>query len=331
MHRFVPKIITILLVGMSIDGLTEAFAQQSRPNSEYATRKAKQLAEESVFMRDLRTAPPSMVHYRDSLITVFTPNSVQAPVHLLAIPNKHIPTLNDMSKEESAVIGHCIWALKQEAAKKGIAETGYRIVINTNENAGQSVFHVHVHLLGGIRTGPMMEQTWRMMERVKLGKDSLVRTSAMRDSLLFKLMGTWHGKGTSFGLPTNIWMHWEPEMQYQYMKLSYRLEMRPTDSITTTFDGEAVYRPLPQSAQNRASQYSQYQGSWHDSGGEQHSITATAHGNSLVAVWGVPSGKMGKTTYTLLDPKRVEIVDYIYKPDGSWKEFNRNTVERVVP
>lgn len=308
------------------------FAQSAQPRTSseaYQKRKAKQIAGESPFQREIDGKDRSRILYQDSLVTVLDglPSAMQAPIHLLAVPNKRIPTLNELKPEESSLIGHLIWALKNEARKKGIAETGYRIAINTNEDAGQSAFHIHAHLLGGIRIGPMVEQTWRMIQRVKAGKDSTVRTPAMRDTLLAKLMGTWHGKGVSFGLPTDIWMHWEPEMQYQYMKLSYRLEMHPTDSTNTNFDGEAVYRPLPQAAQNRTSQY---QASWHDSGGEQHPITATAHGNSLVAIWGSPHAKMGKTTYTLLDANHVEIVDYIYKTDGSWKEFNRNTVERIV-
>lgn len=312
--------------------ISEFFATQGsaqdRPSPEYQRRKAKQLAGESPFQREIDGKERSRILYQDSLVTVLDglPSAMQAPIHLLAVPNRRIPTLNELKQEESALIGHLIWALKNEARKKGIAETGYRIAINTNEDAGQSAFHIHAHLLGGVRTGPMVDQGWRMIQRAKRGTDSLTHTPAMQDTLLTKLMGTWTGKGVSFGFPAKISMTWQPEMQFQYMKLIYRLEMRPTDSTTKTFDGEAIYKPLQQASKN---QEKTYQGSWHDSQGEQYNITATAHGNSLESIWGDTSDKMVKTTYTLLDANHVEIADFIRKADGTWKELSRNTVQRV--
>jgi len=73
----------------------------------------------------------------------------QAPVHILIIPKKHIPTLNDLKSADSDIIGEAHLLAKDIAKKEGISEDGYRIVINTNEGAGQSVFHIHWHILGG--------------------------------------------------------------------------------------------------------------------------------------------------------------------------------------
>ena len=69
--------------------------------------------------------------------------------------------MNDLSPEDSAIVARMCWVAKQLAKDKGIAETGYRLAINTNEDAGQSAFHIHLHLLGGFKTGPMVDQRWR--------------------------------------------------------------------------------------------------------------------------------------------------------------------------
>lgn len=73
----------------------------------------------------------------------------QAPTHILIVPRKHIPTLNDLAPEDAELAGRLWLAAKALAEKEGIAESGYRAVVNTNAGAGQSVFHLHLHLLGG--------------------------------------------------------------------------------------------------------------------------------------------------------------------------------------
>jgi histidine triad (HIT) family protein len=75
--------------------------------------------------------------------------SPQAPTHILIIPREHIPTLNDAGPDKAALLGRLLLAAKEIAADEGIAEDGYRTVANCNAGAGQSVFHIHVHLLGG--------------------------------------------------------------------------------------------------------------------------------------------------------------------------------------
>lgn len=73
----------------------------------------------------------------------------QAPTHVLIIPQQHIATVNDVGSEEAELLGRLFLAAKEIAADEGIAESGYRTVLNCNAGAGQSVFHIHVHLLGG--------------------------------------------------------------------------------------------------------------------------------------------------------------------------------------
>ncbi len=82
-------------------------------------------------------------------------------MHILIIPKRRIPTFNDVGDTDGVVLGKMMLAAKRIAAQVGIAESGYRLVLNTNEHAGQSVFHIHLHLLGGMPLGPMVDQHWR--------------------------------------------------------------------------------------------------------------------------------------------------------------------------
>lgn len=87
--------------------------------------------------------------YEDEKVVAFEDINPKAPVHLLIVPKKHIPTLNNLEMKDKDLIGHIYQVASALAEKKGIAQDGYRIVSNCNENGGQTVFHVHFHLLGG--------------------------------------------------------------------------------------------------------------------------------------------------------------------------------------
>ncbi|MBK1719804.1 histidine triad nucleotide-binding protein [Thiocystis violacea] len=89
-----------------------------------------------------------IVHEDEDLV-VFRDLSPQAPTHLLVIPRKPIPTLDDAGPEDAELLGKLLLAAARVAAQEGIAETGYRTVINCNAGAGQTVFHLHLHVLGG--------------------------------------------------------------------------------------------------------------------------------------------------------------------------------------
>ena len=87
--------------------------------------------------------------YEDSEAVAFNDINPQAPVHVLIVPKKHISTSLDITDEDNVLIGHLFRMAGQIAKEKGIAERGFRLVMNTNADAGQTVFHIHLHLLGG--------------------------------------------------------------------------------------------------------------------------------------------------------------------------------------
>jgi histidine triad (HIT) family protein len=92
---------------------------------------------------------PANIIYEDSEAVAFNDINPQAPVHVLIIPKKHISTSLDITDEDNVLIGHLFRLAGQIAKEKGIAEHGFRLVMNTNAAAGQTVFHIHLHLLGG--------------------------------------------------------------------------------------------------------------------------------------------------------------------------------------
>lgn len=92
---------------------------------------------------------PADIVYEDEDVVAFRDIGPQAPTHVLVIPRKPIPTLNDLTPEDAELVGKLFLAAKKVAAQEGIADAGYRAVINCNAAAGQTVYHLHLHLLGG--------------------------------------------------------------------------------------------------------------------------------------------------------------------------------------
>lgn len=92
--------------------------------------------------------PPDTV-YEDEHVLAFRDINPQAPVHILVIPREHIATLNDIDDAHRDTIGRMVQAAAHIAAQEGVAENGYRTVLNCNADAGQTVFHIHLHLLAG--------------------------------------------------------------------------------------------------------------------------------------------------------------------------------------
>lgn len=92
--------------------------------------------------------PAEILHETDSVVA-FRDISPKAPTHVLVIPREHIATINDIDPEHEKTIGQLFTAAKAVAAEEGLSESGYRVVMNCGEGAGQSVFHIHLHLLGG--------------------------------------------------------------------------------------------------------------------------------------------------------------------------------------
>ena len=94
---------------------------------------------------------PSQKLYQDELVTAFRDIHPVAPTHVLITPNKHIPSVNDVTPEDETMLGHIYTIARQLAAQECIQEQGYRLIVNTGPHAGQDVHHLHLHLIGGQR------------------------------------------------------------------------------------------------------------------------------------------------------------------------------------
>ena len=104
---------------------------------------------DTIFGKIARGEVPADLVYEDDDVLAFRDLSPQAPVHLLVIPRKPIPTLNDAQPEDAPLLGKLLLAAAKAARATGIAASGYRAVLNCNEAGGQAVFHLHLHVLGG--------------------------------------------------------------------------------------------------------------------------------------------------------------------------------------
>ena len=110
----------------------------------------------TIFEKIIAGELPADIVYQDDQVTAFRDINPAAPTHILVVPNKTIPTVNDIQPEDEPLVGHMIYVAKLLAEKEGIAEDGYRLIINCNKNGGQEVFHLHLHLIGGRPLGPMV-------------------------------------------------------------------------------------------------------------------------------------------------------------------------------
>ena len=124
----------------------------------YQKKKAEKIEKGSVFTKIINRELKATIVYEDEDIIAFVPLRLQAPVHLLIVPKKEIHTINEVSEEDTLLLGKLFLVAKKLAKEQGISETGYRLSMNINEDAGQSVFHLHMHLLGGKALGPMVTQ-----------------------------------------------------------------------------------------------------------------------------------------------------------------------------
>ncbi len=104
-----------------------------------------------IFCKIISGEIPSQKLYQDELVTAFRDIHPVAPTHVLIIPNKHIPSVNDVTPEDETMLGHIYSVVRQLAVQEGIQEQGYRMIVNTGPHAGQEVYHLHLHLIGGQR------------------------------------------------------------------------------------------------------------------------------------------------------------------------------------
>ncbi|MBN1378071.1 MAG: histidine triad nucleotide-binding protein [Gammaproteobacteria bacterium] len=104
---------------------------------------------ETLFDKIINRDIKADIVFEDKDVLAFRDINPQAPTHILIIPKRPIATLNDLQAEDDALIGRLVLVAKKLAADEGFAENGYRLVMNCNEAGGQTVFHIHLHLLGG--------------------------------------------------------------------------------------------------------------------------------------------------------------------------------------
>ncbi|MDR0218022.1 MAG: purine nucleoside phosphoramidase [Enterobacteriaceae bacterium] len=114
------------------------------------------MAEETIFSKIIRREIPSDIVYQDDLVTAFRDITPQAPTHILIVPNVLIPTVNDVTPEHEPALGRLFTVAAKIAKQEGIAEDGYRLIMNCNRDSGQEVFHIHMHLVGGRPLGPLL-------------------------------------------------------------------------------------------------------------------------------------------------------------------------------
>jgi len=105
--------------------------------------------QDCIFCRIVDGDIPAEIIYQSESAIAFRDINPQAPTHALIIPRRHISTINDLNSGDKDLVGSLYLAAKEIALKEGLAEDGYRVVMNCGEEAGQSVFHIHLHLLGG--------------------------------------------------------------------------------------------------------------------------------------------------------------------------------------
>jgi histidine triad (HIT) family protein len=110
----------------------------------------------TLFERIIKGELPANFVYRDERVTAFRDIHPRAPTHILIVPNKPIPTANEVTGADEGLIGHMFVVAAQLARSEGVAEEGYRLIVNCNQNAGMEVYHLHLHLLGGKPLGPMV-------------------------------------------------------------------------------------------------------------------------------------------------------------------------------
>lgn len=105
----------------------------------------------TIFKKIIDKEIPADIVYEDDICLAFRDISPQAPIHILIIPKKEIVSMADVKEQDKEIMGHMMVKASEIARNEGLEKNGYRLVANTNEDAGQSVFHLHFHLLGGRR------------------------------------------------------------------------------------------------------------------------------------------------------------------------------------
>ncbi len=115
------------------------------------------MTEDTLFSKIIKREIPADILFQDDRVTAFRDINPQAPTHILIVPNKIIPTVNDIQEADENVLGHLFVVARQLAQQEGLAEDGYRLLVNCGRHANQEVFHLHMHLFGGRPLGWMVD------------------------------------------------------------------------------------------------------------------------------------------------------------------------------
>lgn len=113
----------------------------------------------TLFAKIIRGDIPADIVYQDEFVTAFRDINPAAPTHILIVPNKIIPTVNDVTADDERVLGRLFIVAAKLAAQEGIADDGYRLIVNVNKHGRQEIFHLHMHLVGGRQLGPMIRKS----------------------------------------------------------------------------------------------------------------------------------------------------------------------------
>lgn len=111
---------------------------------------------DTIFAKIVRGDVDAELCFQDDLVTAFRDINAQAPTHILIVPNEAIPTVADVTRENEPALGRMFTVAAKLAEEEGIATDGYRLIVNCGDFGGQEVYHLHMHLLGGRRLGPML-------------------------------------------------------------------------------------------------------------------------------------------------------------------------------
>ena len=159
--------------------------------------------------------------------------------------------------------------------------------------------------------------TAAMIVLIETGSNAGVR--AQSPDFPTALLGQWSGEGKSMGMDSKPRMTWERVLGDKFVRLYFRNEMKNAQGKTEVFEGHAYYK---------SSGAGKFVGSWFDSGGAAHPISANFENMTLDATWGTEQTQLGRTRYRLVDPNSVEIIDTVRRPDGTWREFSRTLLKR---
>ena len=131
----------------------------------------------TIFEKIIAGEIPSTIVHKDDRVTAFRDISPQAPVHVLIVPNKPIPTVNDVADEDERTLGHMFVVARDIAQREGIAENGFRLIVNCNKHGGQVVFHLHIHVIPR-KAGVAMKPPATEKEKPEVLSDQALKLAA---------------------------------------------------------------------------------------------------------------------------------------------------------